>query len=167
MLPLLLRGILQNYPVVPAETQWIKGDKVSVDTAALTGEPLPRKYPGEHGDMILAGTTIVAGECYGRVIRTGDNTEIGKAQADVLKDKTVSVTSVFQQKIMTVVKVLVTVSFALVLAVFLVSGIKYGGFDSNKGVTLRTSILDSVSYYLFYFLSSFHCVPSHSFLPHI
>ena len=27
---------------VPADVRWVKGDKLSIDTAALTGEPLPR-----------------------------------------------------------------------------------------------------------------------------
>jgi len=83
--------LLVGGTIVPADTKWIKGDTVSVDTAPLTGEPIPRKYPGEHGDVILSGTTVVAGECYGRV----------------MADKTVSVVSVFQKKIMLVVQILV------------------------------------------------------------
>ena len=132
--------------VVPADTQWLKGDTVQVDTAPLTGEPIPRKYPGEHGDVILSGTTVVAGECYGRVLRTGSNTEIGKAQADVLKDKTVRIVSVFQKKIMTVVQVLVTASLAIVLAVLLVEGLKYDGFADQESI--QKTILDAVSLHM-------------------
>ena len=138
--------IFHSHSVVPADTQWIKGDKISVDTAALTGEPIPRKYPGEHGDIILSGTTVVAGECYGRVLKTGTNTEIGQAQADVLADKTVSIVSVFQKKIMTVVQVLVSASLVLVIAVLLVEGIKYNGFDTNW----KQTILDAVSKVFFF-----------------
>lgn len=129
--------------VVPADTQWMKGDVVQVDTAPLTGEPLPRKYPGEHGDVILSGTTVVAGECYGRVLRTGDNTEIGKAQADVLKDKTVRVVSVFQQKIMVVVQALVMFCIAFVVAVLLVQGIQNELFktDTKQAILSALSIL--------------------------
>jgi len=90
----------------------------------------------------MSGTTIVAGECYGRVIHTGSNTEIGKAQADVLKDKTVRVVSVFQKKIMTVVQVLVTFSLVLVIAVLLVQGFKYDGFEDD----VTNTILDAVRY---------------------
>ena len=76
--------------VVPADVKWLKGDIMSIDTAALTGEPLPRKYPSDdYGDILLSGTTVKAGECYGQVIATAENTEIGKAQADVLKDKSI------------------------------------------------------------------------------
>ena len=68
--------------IVPADIKWLKGDSIQVDTAAMTGEPIPRKYPSsEYGDTILSGTTVVAGECYGIVAETGENTEIGKAQA--------------------------------------------------------------------------------------
>lgn len=126
--------------VVPADTQWIKGDTVSVDTASLTGEPIPRKYPGEHGDTIMSGTTIVAGECYGRVLKTGSNTEIGKAQADVMKDKTMSIVSVFHKKIMTVVQVLVSFSLVLVVAVLLVRGLKFNGFEDDVTATILESL---------------------------
>ena len=114
--------VLVGGTVVPADIQWIKGDTVSVDTAPLTGEPIPRKYPGQHGDVILvSGTTIMAGECYGCVIRMGTNTEIGQAQADVLRDKTVRVVSVFQK-----MQVLVTSSLLLVIAVLLVEDFMTG-----------------------------------------
>ncbi|KAL7541478.1 hypothetical protein ACHAXR_010955 [Thalassiosira sp. AJA248-18] len=133
--------LLVSGTIVPAETQWISGDTVQVDTAPLTGELLHRKYPGKHGDIILSGTTVVAGECYGRVLRTGSNTEIGKAQADALKNKTVRIVSVFQKKITTAVQVIVSVSLFLVIAVLLVKGFKYDGFD----VDLDNTILDVLS----------------------
>ena len=31
--------------IVPADVLWVRGDNLSVDTAALTGEPIPRTYP--------------------------------------------------------------------------------------------------------------------------
>ena len=127
---------------MPADIKWVKGDIVQVDTAAMTGEPIPRKYPSsEYGDIILSGTTIVAGECYGQVGETGENTEIGKAQADILKDKTVMIVSVFQKKIMTVVQGLVSASLLVVVAVLLVEGFAYGGFEEDVKVT----ILDALS----------------------
>lgn len=91
--------------------------------------------------MILSGSTIVAGECYGRVLRTGESTEIGQAQADIMKDKQVRIVSVFQKKIMTVVQVLVSISLLIVVAVLLVSGFYYNGFEDDvQGV-----ILDSLA----------------------
>jgi H+-transporting ATPase len=128
--------------IVPADTKWIRGDKMQIDTAPLTGEPLPRKMPSEeYGDVILSGTTVVAGECYGQVVHTGTKTEIGKAQADVFKDKSVIVVSVFQEKILTVVKILVISSLAVVIAVLLVEGIAYNGFDDN----VKQTVLDALS----------------------
>jgi len=74
--------------IVPADVLWLRGDTLQLDTAALTGEPLPRKYPSEeYGKILLAGTTVAAGECYGQVLNTGSNTEIGKAQEAILQDK--------------------------------------------------------------------------------
>jgi len=125
---------------------------MSIDTAALTGEPIPRKYPSpDYGDIILSGTTVVAGECYGQVMLTGTNTEIGQAQADVLKDKSVRVVSVFQVKIMRVVQILVTCSLVMVLAVLLVEGLAYGGFsrsvNAQGGVVsnVKPTILDALA----------------------
>jgi H+-transporting ATPase len=78
--------LLVGGTIVPADVKWLKGDIMQIDTAALTGEPLPRKYPSsESGDILLSGTTVKAGECYGQVMATAANTEIGKAQADILK----------------------------------------------------------------------------------
>jgi P-type E1-E2 ATPase len=35
--------LLVGGTVVPADTKWIKGDRLQIDTAAMTGEPIPRK----------------------------------------------------------------------------------------------------------------------------
>jgi len=115
---------------------------MAIDTAALTGEPIPRKYPSpDYGDVILSGTTVVAGECYGQVLLTGTSTEIGQAQADVLKDKSVRVISVFYTKIMRVVQILVTSCLAIVLAVLLVQGFVYQGFQTD----VRKTIIDALA----------------------
>jgi H+-transporting ATPase len=53
------------------------GDILSIDTASITGEPLPRNYPSEqYGALILTGTTVKAGEAYCIVRKTGINTEV-------------------------------------------------------------------------------------------
>jgi H+-transporting ATPase len=136
--------LLVGGTIVPADIKFIKGDTMSIDTAALTGEPLPRKYPSsDYGDVLLSGSTVVAGECYGMVLKTGVDTEIGKAQADVLKDKSVRVVSVFQKKIMGIIQAFVFVSILFVVAVLLVKGFVYGGFqdDINATVLAGLSIL--------------------------
>lgn len=54
---------LRGGSLTPADVTWLEGDVLSIDTAALTGEPLPRKYPSdEYGTDILSGTTVKQGE---------------------------------------------------------------------------------------------------------
>lgn len=133
--------LLVGGTVVPADVKFVKGDCMNIDTAALTGEPLPRKYPSsEYGDVILSGSTVISGECYGIVLKTGTNTEIGKAQADVLSDKAVRVVSVFQQKIMRLIQIFVICSISLVIAVLLVFGISYKGFENDLQGTILAAL---------------------------
>lgn len=128
--------------IVPADMKWKHGDPLKIDTAALTGESLPRTHPSEeYGAEIFSGTTVASGEAYCVVTAIGLSTEIGKAQADILQDKTIRVVSVFQHKIMTVVQVLVSSCFAIVFAVLLVEGLVYGGFSRD----VRETVLDSLS----------------------
>eukprot|EP00562_Extubocellulus_spinifer_P025858 CAMPEP_0178678966 /NCGR_PEP_ID=MMETSP0698-20121128/37233_1 /TAXON_ID=265572 /ORGANISM="Extubocellulus spinifer, Strain CCMP396" /LENGTH=968 /DNA_ID=CAMNT_0020323311 /DNA_START=41 /DNA_END=2947 /DNA_ORIENTATION=+ len=130
--------------VISADIMWLRGDVMSIDTAALTGEPIPRKYPSEeYGELMLSGSTVKAGECYGQVMATGTNTEIGQAQADVMKDKAVKVESVFYQKIMLVVQAVILTSLFLVIAVLLVLGLAYDGFedDAKEAVLSALSIM--------------------------
>ena len=87
---------------VPADIQHLKGDSLKVDTAALTGEPIPRVYPGPHGGVVMCGCTVCEGEAYGRVLRTGEETETGRASRDVADDKRQHVVSLFETKIMKV-----------------------------------------------------------------
>jgi H+-transporting ATPase len=61
---------LRGGNVVPADCYWLEGDEMQVDTAALTGEPIPRKVPrpdkeGEEprkGKELLSGCIIKQGE---------------------------------------------------------------------------------------------------------
>jgi len=120
---------------VPADIEWMEGDILSVDTAALTGEPLPRKYPSdEYGKLILCASTIRAGEAYGIVRKTGIHTEIGSANADIMKDKTQHKVSVFEQKVLMVVKIIILISLIDVLAIFLIQGFVRGDFSSSQGI---------------------------------
>jgi magnesium-transporting ATPase (P-type) len=72
--------------MIPADVEWLEGDILAIDTAALTGEPLPRKYPSEqHGRIMLSGCTVKAGEAYCLVKETGVRTEIGQGQSEIVK----------------------------------------------------------------------------------
>lgn len=117
---------------VPADIEWLEGDVLSVDTAALTGEPLPRKYPSdEYGKLILCASTIRAGEAYGIVRKTGIHTEIGGANADIMKDKSEAKMSVFEARVLLAVKIIIMISLIDVAVIFVVQGIAHGEFSGS------------------------------------
>jgi magnesium-transporting ATPase (P-type) len=71
------------------------------------------------------------------VLKTGTNTGIQKAQAVVLSDKAVRVVSVFQVGIMRLVQIFVICSIILVVAVLMVIGVAYQGFENDwQGIIL-------------------------------
>lgn len=125
--------LLMGGAQVPADCEWLEGDILSVDTAALTGEPLPRKYPSdEYGKLILCASTIRAGEAYAVVRKTGIHTEIGSANADIMKDKTEAKVSVFEQKVLMAVKIIIFLSLVDVLVIFLVQGLARHQFTKTR-----------------------------------
>ena len=117
---------------VPADCEWMEGDVLSVDTAALTGEPLPRKYPSdEYGKLILCASTIRAGEAYAIVRKTGIHTEIGSANADIMKDKATTKMSVFEERVLLAVKIVILISLVDVFIIFLIEGFVRDYFKDN------------------------------------
>jgi len=126
---------------VPADIEWIEGDVLSVETAALTGEPLPRKYPSDdHGSLILCACTIRAGEAYGIVRKTGTNTEIGSTNVDIMKDKATTRVSVFESRVLFAVRVIISISLIDVVMIFLVQGIGRDKFSHNVNELLLTCL---------------------------
>lgn len=124
--------LLMGGAQVPADLEWMEGDVLSVDTAALTGEPLPRKYPSdEYGKLILCASTIRAGEAYAIVRKTGINTEIGSANADIMLDKATAKVSVFEARVLLAVKVIIVLSIVDVFVVFLVQGFAQSQFTNG------------------------------------
>ena len=129
---------------IPADVEWLEGDVLSVDTAALTGEPLPRKYPSdEYGKLILCGCTVVAGEAYGIIRKTGINTEIGSTNADIMKDKTEVKVSVFESRVLFCVKIIILLSLLDVVIIFLVEG--FGENDEVKDNKVKSLLLTCLS----------------------
>jgi len=126
---------------LPADCEWFEGDVLSIDTAALTGEPLPRKYPSaEHGSLILCGCTVRAGEAYAIVRSTGMNTEVGSSQADIMKDKTQTKVSVFEQRVLFTVQIIILVSLVDVFIIFFVQGFSRNQFNTNFSDLLLTCL---------------------------
>lgn len=124
--------LLMGGAQVPADVEWLEGDVLAVDTAALTGEPLPRKYPSdEYGKLILCACTVRAGEAYAIVRKTGINTEIGSANADIMKDKAGTKVSVFEERVLLAVKVIIVLSILDVLVVFLIQGFVQSQFTDG------------------------------------
>jgi P-type E1-E2 ATPase len=136
---------------VPADVDWLEGDVLSVDTAALTGESMPRKYPSDdHGSLILCGCTIRSGEAYAIVRATGVNTEIGGSQADIMQDKATTKVSVFEERVLFSVKVIIIISLVDVLVILLVQGFGRNQFDvSFKIRMLHGSLRQILSFFLF------------------
>jgi len=135
--------LLVGGTTVPADVVWLRGDRdMRLDTAALTGETSPRTYPSDqYGAEMLSGMTVLSGECYAQVVRTGLQTEMGQAHANVLLQKSVRVTSVFQQKVMRVVQWLLLFCLLVIVLVFIIQGVVYDGFQDN----IKETILDALS----------------------
>lgn len=79
--------LLQEGDSVPADCRLIEAFEVRVNLATVTGESRPKardaRACGEEellhaGNILLAGTAMVAGECKAVVFATGMNTEFGK-----------------------------------------------------------------------------------------
>ena len=131
---------------VPADVDWLEGDILSIDTAALTGEPLPRKYPSdEYGKLILCGATVKAGEAYAIVRKTGINTEIGAGQADIMQDKASTKVSVFEERILLCVKIIILVALVDVIIIFLIVGLGKPKSFSKGSTGVRDDLLTCLS----------------------
>mmetsp|Transcript_6982 Transcript_6982/g.21786 ORF Transcript_6982/g.21786 Transcript_6982/m.21786 type:complete len:1017 (+) Transcript_6982:74-3124(+) len=108
---------LRGGNVVPADCEWLEGDPMLVDTAALTGEPVPRKVPrpdreGEApgaGRALLSGCILKQGEGHCEVKETGLRTEIGQA-AGLVQEASGHSMGVFETKIMQVVRAVILIT---------------------------------------------------------
>lgn len=130
---------------VPADIEWVEGDVLSIDTAALTGEPLPRKYPSdEYGKLILCASTVKAGEAYGIVRKTGIHTEIGGSNADIMADKAEAKVSVFEQRVLFAVQVIISISLVDVMIIFLIQGIVRDELTKSKYKDLLLTCLSII-----------------------
>ncbi len=101
--------------VTPADIALLKGDYLSIDQSALTGESLPvDKRPG---DLIYSSSIVKLGEMIGIVTSTGIHTYFGKTARLVSSAET---TSHFQKAVMQIGDYLILMSLALVVVLVLV-----------------------------------------------
>jgi len=104
---------------IPADVDFLDGDALAVDTAALTGEPFPRKCPDASGKRrALAGCLVVSGNAYCLVQRTGVRTETGSATMLIHQSTKPSV-SVFEASIIRVCERVMSVALLFLVAVFI------------------------------------------------
>ncbi len=101
--------------VVPADIALIKGDYLSIDQSALTGESLP--VDKRVGDLIYSSSIAKQGEMLGIVTATGSHTYFGKTAKLVSSAKTVSH---FQKAVLNIGDYLIFMSLALVTVLILV-----------------------------------------------
>ncbi|HEY5367656.1 MAG TPA: plasma-membrane proton-efflux P-type ATPase [Hanamia sp.] len=102
--------------IVPADARLLKGDEISVDQSALTGESLPaiRKT----GEAVFSGSTIRRGEIDALVYATGTNTYFGKTAKLVAEAHTVSH---FQKAVLKIGNYLIILAVALVAIIIAVA----------------------------------------------
>ncbi len=101
--------------VVPADIALLKGEYLSIDQSALTGESLP--VDKRTGDLIYASSIAKQGEMEGVVTSTGAYTYFGKTAKLVSSAKTVSH---FQKAVIQIGDYLIFMSLALVAVLVLV-----------------------------------------------
>jgi H+-transporting ATPase len=134
--------LLKGGDMVAADVDWLEGDTLSIDTSALTGESLPRKYPSdEHGIRILSGMTILSGEAYAIVRKIGAHTEIGQSQESAILDKSRHRVSVFEQKILFIVKGIIVISVFDVIVILVLRGTLWGEFTASRIRELLLTVL--------------------------
>eukprot|EP00930_Biecheleria_cincta_P085551 TRINITY_DN74932_c0_g1_i1.p1 TRINITY_DN74932_c0_g1~~TRINITY_DN74932_c0_g1_i1.p1 ORF type:complete len:1017 (+),score=226.88 TRINITY_DN74932_c0_g1_i1:54-3104(+) len=125
---------LRGGNVVPADCELLEGDEMLVDTAALTGEPIPRKVksrvelrqdPAYRADEeaekvnLLSGCIVKQGEGHCKVKKTGLKTEIGQA-AGLVAQASGHQAGIFETKIMQVVRAVIILALVDAIAVLYV-----------------------------------------------
>ncbi len=102
--------------IVPADARLLKGDEISVDQSALTGESLPTTR--KTGEAVFSGSIIRRGEIDALVYATGTNTYFGKTAKLVAEAHTVSH---FQKAVLKIGNYLIILAVALVAIIITVA----------------------------------------------
>ena len=146
---------LRGGQAVPADGFWVSGDVVKVDTAALTGEPIPRAVPrtskkdperaertsnqDDADRRLLGGCVVVQGECQCLITETGVRTEVGRALECVAAARTgPRPLGLFESKILAIVKAVILVTLLATAVVFYVQRwVRGEPYASRAGTTSR------------------------------
>ena len=129
---LVLGDVIRLYlgDVVPADCMLIKGDYISIDQSALTGESLP--VSKKVADDAYSGSIVKQGEMVAVVTATGSNTYFGRTAKLVAGAGS---TSHFQQAVMRIG------DFLIILAVFLASVLVADRLFGMRGNYDKTQLL--------------------------
>ena len=104
--------------IVPADVKLLKGDYLSIDQAALTGESLP--VSKKSGDVAYANTIVKQGEMLAVVVSTGARTAFAKVVQLVAK-ASLKERSHFQRMVIQIGNFLILVTLALVALIIMVA----------------------------------------------
>lgn len=129
--PLLVPGdivLLSEGEKVPADARVVAARNARVNEASLTGESVPvSKHPAHHDvdrelyeqdNMVFQGSYVVAGEVRALIVATGVETQFGRIASLATGEQD---ESPLQKKINQLIAVIVKVTFATVLVVFLLA----------------------------------------------
>ena len=132
---------------IPADCVIVEGN-VKMDTKAVTGEPIPWKVPrptpaeagkyleNEKGQELWGTCPVMQGECEARVIRTGANSICGEISAELANSGSLTCRkSDFEEKILLIVKLIISMAFCIGVVMFLVV---WQAYQLPYGTALRT-----------------------------
>jgi len=131
---------LKGGDVIPADCIWYHGDTVKVDTAPLTGEPIPWNVPRndpEKGKLLWSGCTVTNGECLAKVDKTGVNTEIGTAFS-AAGEQGGATKSGFEKKIILIVSIIIGIAAILAVIMIVVQSVA-------RNLDIKIALLSGVS----------------------
>jgi len=111
--------------IVPADVQLLRGDYLSLDESALTGESLPVNKKA--GDVAYASTVVKQGEMLAVVVNTGANTNFHSVVSLVAK-ASLEERSHFQKMVIRIGDFLILITIGLVLLIVMVSLFRHENF---------------------------------------
>ncbi len=111
--------------VVPADVQLFKGEYLSIDQSALTGESLP--VTRKQGEIAYAGTIVKQGEMAALVVNTAANTRFHSVVALVAR-ASLAERSHFQKMVIQIGNFLIIITISLVIVILMVALFRHENF---------------------------------------